>query len=48
MSVDPATANEKVEYAGSTWYFCSAGCRSAFAKDPARYATQEAHEGHNH
>jgi YHS domain-containing protein len=45
MSVDPATATEKVEYAGSTYYFCSAGCRSAFAKDPAHYATQEAHAG---
>src|ERR1700694_844885 len=48
MSVDPATATEKFEYAGTTYYFCSAGCRAAFAKDPARYATQEAHEGHNH
>ena len=40
MSVDPATAKEKVEYLGTTHYFCSAGCRSAFEKDPARYATQ--------
>jgi uncharacterized membrane protein YraQ (UPF0718 family)/YHS domain-containing protein len=37
MSVDPATATEKVEYAGATYYFCSAGCRSTFEKDPARY-----------
>jgi len=48
MSVDPATAKEKVEYAGATYYFCSAGCRSAFAKDPARYAAQEVHAGHSH
>ena len=40
MSVDPAAAKEKVEYVGTTHYFCSAGCRSAFDKDPARYATQ--------
>jgi uncharacterized membrane protein YraQ (UPF0718 family)/YHS domain-containing protein len=37
MSVDPATAKEKVEYAGATYYFCSAGCRSTFEKDPSRY-----------
>jgi uncharacterized membrane protein YraQ (UPF0718 family)/YHS domain-containing protein len=37
MSVDPATAAEKVGYEGSTYYFCSASCRSTFMKDPARY-----------
>jgi YHS domain-containing protein len=47
MSVDPATAKEKVEYAGATYYFCSAGCRSAFEKDPARYIDQvEGREPH--
>jgi YHS domain-containing protein/uncharacterized membrane protein YraQ (UPF0718 family) len=40
MSVDPATATEKVEYMGTTHYFCSAGCRSTFEKDPARYSTR--------
>jgi YHS domain-containing protein/uncharacterized membrane protein YraQ (UPF0718 family) len=40
MSVDPATASEQVEYLGTTHYFCSAGCRSAFERDPARYTTQ--------
>jgi xanthine dehydrogenase accessory factor len=24
-------------HAGRTWYFCAAGCRDAFAADPARY-----------
>jgi YHS domain-containing protein/uncharacterized membrane protein YraQ (UPF0718 family) len=38
MSVDPATAKDKVEYMGTNYYFCSAGCRAAFEKDPARYA----------
>jgi P-type Cu+ transporter len=46
MSVDPATAKEKVDYAGDTYYFCSAGCRSAFANDPARNAAQKVHAGH--
>ncbi len=54
MSVDPATATEHVGYMGTTQYFCSAGCRSKFEKDPARYTTQvvqlehAAHLGHSH
>src|SRR5438876_302623 len=48
MSVDPATATEHVEYTGKTYYFCSAGCRSAFEKDPARYATQPVLMAHAH
>jgi YHS domain-containing protein/uncharacterized membrane protein YraQ (UPF0718 family) len=53
MRVDPATAKEHVEYAGAQYYFCSAGCRSAFEKDPVRYTTQVAqlepagHVGHS-
>ncbi len=49
MSVDPATATEHVEYMGTTYHFCSAGCRSAFEKDPARYSAQAVeleHAGH--
>jgi YHS domain-containing protein/uncharacterized membrane protein YraQ (UPF0718 family) len=54
MSVDPATAKEKVEYMGTTHYFCSAGCRSKFEKDPARHVAQvvqlepAGHLGHSH
>jgi YHS domain-containing protein/uncharacterized membrane protein YraQ (UPF0718 family) len=40
MSVDPATATEKVQYAGDTYYFCSSGCRSNFENNPARYTAQ--------
>ncbi|TME04425.1 MAG: YHS domain-containing protein [Chloroflexi bacterium] len=49
MSVDPATSDEKVEYMGASYYFCSAGCRSTFEKDPARYTSQVVqveHAGH--
>ena len=49
MSVDPAGSTERVEYKGATYYFCSAGCRAKFEKDPARYTTQVAqleHAGH--
>ena len=41
MSVDPATAKEKVEHAGTAYYFCSAGCRSTFERDPARFQLGE-------
>ena len=37
MSVDSDTAAERVEYAGATYYFCSADCREAFEADPERY-----------
>jgi YHS domain-containing protein len=37
MSVDPATATQSVEYAGTIYYFCSAGCKETFDKDPGRY-----------
>ena len=49
MSVDQAPATDQVEYAGRTYSFCSPACRSAFEKDPARYAAhveQVAHAGH--
>ena len=37
MSVDVATAKERSEYAGGTYYFCSGGCKASFDRDPARY-----------
>jgi YHS domain-containing protein len=46
MTVDPPTAKEKVEHAGTTYYFCSAGCRSAFESDPAKYTAEPALAGH--
>jgi uncharacterized protein len=49
MSIDPATAKEHIEYKGATYNFCSPGCRSAFEKDPVRYAAQLVpveHAGH--
>ncbi len=37
MDVDPATAKHKTDHAGATYYFCSAGCRTKFEGDPAKY-----------
>ncbi len=37
MSVDPATSKHRFEHHGQTFHFCSAGCRTKFAADPAKY-----------
>src|SRR5437899_977552 len=42
MSVAPATATQQADFGGETYYFCSAGCRSAFESDPARYTVRAA------
>jgi xanthine dehydrogenase accessory factor len=41
MIVDIATAHYMTEYAGQTYYFCSAGCQRSFEKDPDRYLVKE-------
>jgi xanthine dehydrogenase accessory factor len=38
MAVLVAPASLRHRYAGRNWYFCGAGCRTAFVADPARYA----------
>ena len=35
MTVDPATSKHRVDHAGTTYHFCSAGCRTRFEADPA-------------
>ena len=37
IDVDPATAQQKSEYQGQTYYFCAPGCRKAFEADPKKY-----------
>jgi Cu+-exporting ATPase len=37
MTVDPATSSHRFDQQGETLHFCSAGCRSKFAADPAKY-----------
>src|SRR5262245_22003154 len=41
MSVDPATSKHGFDYRGITFHFCSAGCRTKFAADPAKYLDQD-------
>ena len=41
MTVDPATSKHRLTHQGETFHFCSAGCRSKFAADPAKYLAKE-------
>ena len=40
MEVDPATAAGTSEYQGTTYYFCSVGCKRQFDKDPQTFVEQ--------
>jgi Cu+-exporting ATPase len=47
MSVDPQRAEYRSFQKGETYYFCSAGCKQTFDKDPAKYiARSQAEHGH--
>jgi xanthine dehydrogenase accessory factor len=37
MTVDPLTSQHKAVYRDTTYWFCSAGCREEFEKEPERY-----------
>jgi P-type Cu+ transporter len=37
MKVDPHTSTLTADHAGRAYYFCSAGCRTKFIADPAKY-----------
>ena len=49
MTVDSGTAEYRSFHNGKAYYFCSAGCKGTFDKDPAKFASAGAkggHEGH--
>ncbi len=37
MTVDPHTAKHQASHHGHPYYFCSAGCKTKFVADPAKY-----------
>ena len=41
MNVDEKKAAAKSEYQGQSYYFCSAGCKAAFDKEPQKYASKK-------
>jgi Cu+-exporting ATPase len=48
MEIDPNTAAGKSEYKGQTYYFCSAGCKKSFDKDPEKYVGNASSEHSHH
>jgi Cu+-exporting ATPase len=42
MKVDPETSKHRFDHGGATYHFCSAGCRTKFAADPAAYSKPKA------
>lgn len=41
MEVDTTAAAGSSEYEGTTYYFCSTGCKRQFDRDPKSYVNQE-------
>jgi Cu+-exporting ATPase len=41
MSVDPAASRHRFDHAGTTFHFCSAGCRTKFEAEPAKYLAKD-------
>ncbi|HEX9017538.1 MAG TPA: YHS domain-containing protein [Anaerolineaceae bacterium] len=49
MDVDPKNAQWKSDYKGTTYYFCSPGCKKDFDKEPERYlSTSHTEQEHHH
>ncbi len=42
MTVDPQNTRHRATCSGADYFFCSAGCRTKFEADPARYLATEA------
>jgi len=47
MDIDPATASGRSEHEGTTYYFCSPGCKNDFDENPAGVLTAEAEYDHS-
>jgi len=48
MTVNKETAEHRSVLGGRTYYFCSAGCKQSFDKDPEKYTTGESEHQHAH
>ena len=45
MTVVKANAKATFDYKGTTYYFCSTGCKEAFAKEPEKFLAKAKGEG---
>lgn len=48
MYVNPKTATGKSDYQGTTYYFCSQGCKKAFDIEPQAYIGKTDSTHHNY
>ena len=48
MDVDPKSDVNKSEYKGQTYYFCSAGCKKDFDREPEKYIKPVVLGQHHH
>ncbi len=48
MAVDEKRAAWRSEYQGTTYLFCSPGCKKTFEKEPARFVKLSPSPGHGH
>lgn len=39
MEIERSSAAQSSQHDGTTYYFCSAACKKAFDKEPAKYAS---------
>ncbi len=46
MSVDEKKTPLTARHEGTTYYFCSPGCRAAFTKNPKKFAGEKAGTRH--
>ncbi len=46
MNVDEDKAAATSTWGGKTYYFCAAGCKETFDKEPEKYVEQTGSHGH--
>ena len=47
MNVDKDKAAPTSEYKEKTYYFCAAGCKEKFEKEPEKYVKETGGQGHS-
>ena len=48
MTVDESSAAATADYKGKTYYFCAAGCKERFEKEPEKFIGGPAEHEHSH
>ncbi|HDH04268.1 MAG TPA: YHS domain-containing protein [Nitrospirae bacterium] len=48
MDIEESKAGATTAYKGETYYFCSAGCKENFEKEPEKYVKETGGHEYNH